>query len=80
MTYSNGLGADDKLQGRSMKPGVLAGIRKILSACNLMEVGVELANKFRCHSASGMVANKIFQPVILTGHQVNKFNTIDILK
>ena len=67
-------------QGRPLKPGVLAGTPKILFACNLMQVGVEPVNKFRCHSASGMVANKIFQPIILTGHQVNKFDTIDILK
>ena len=45
-----------------------------------MEVLVELTNKFRRHSASGMVANKIFQLVLLAGHQIPKFHTIDILK
>jgi len=75
-------GNSDEVQsrGRPLKPGGLAGTRKIPFAGNLMEMPVELPNKFRCHSASGMVANKIFQPDILTGHQVNKFDTIDILK
>jgi hypothetical protein len=58
----------------------LTGIPKILFAYNLMEVLVEHPNKFRRHSASGMVANKIFQLALLAGHQIYKFHTINILK
>ena len=67
-------------QGRPLKPGGLAGTRKIPFASNLMEMLVELPNKFRRHSASGMVADKIFQPALLAGHQIYKFYAIDILK
>jgi hypothetical protein len=44
-----------------------------------MEMPVKLPNKFRRHSASGMIANKIFQTGLLAGHQVYKFDAIDIL-
>jgi hypothetical protein len=71
---------DEKLQGGSLKPCILAGIPEILFACNFLKVGVELTNEFWRHSASGMVANKISQSVLLTGHQIYKFNSIDILK
>ncbi len=67
-------------QGKPLKPGGLAGTRKIIFADNLMEMLVELTNKFRRHSAPGMVADKIFQPGLLAGHQIYKFYAIDILK
>lgn len=68
------------LQGRPLKPGGLAGIRQFPFAGNLMEMPVELPNEFGRHSATGMVANKIFQLDLLAGHQIYKFDTIDILK
>ena len=67
-------------QGRPLKASGLAGTRKIIFANNLMEMLVELPNKFRRHSAPGMVADKIFQPALLAGHQIYKFYAIDILK
>lgn len=74
----NGNGVDVQLQGRPLKPDGLAGIRKILFPGNLMQMLVELPNKFGRHSASGMVANKIFQLDLLAGHQIHQFDTIDI--
>ena len=52
----------------------------ILFVQKLMEVLVEFSNKFRCHSACRVVSNKRFQLVLLTGHQIYKFQTVDILK
>ncbi len=66
-------------QGRALKPGGLARIGEISSAENLMEMLVEFSNKFRCHSAPGMAANKIFQLVLLAGHYIYEFDTIDVL-
>jgi hypothetical protein len=63
-----GKSEDAQSQGRALKPGGLARIGEISSAKNLMEMLVELPNKFRGHSAPGMVANKIFQLVLLAGH------------
>lgn len=76
----NGNSDEVQSQRRPLKPGGLAGTRKIPFASNLMEMLVELPNKFRRHSASGMVADKIFQPAFLAGHQIYKFYAIDILK
>lgn len=41
---------------------------------------IEFSNKVRCHSTGRMVANKIFQLGLLTGHQIDKFQTVDVLK
>ena len=76
----NGNSEEARSQRRPLKPGGLAGTRKISFANNLMEMLIEFPNKFRRHSSPGMVANKIFQPALLTGHQIHKFDTIDILK
>ena len=45
-----------------------------------MEVLIYFSDKFRCHSACRMVSNKGFQLVLLTGHQIYKFQTVDLLK
>ena len=64
----HGNGEDDQSQGRSLRSGGLARIREISFTNNLMEMLVELPNKLRRHSAPGVVANKIFQLVLLAGH------------
>ena len=76
----NGNSEELQAQGRSLKPGGLAGIREISFAKNLMVMLVELPNKFRRHSTPGMVANKIFQTALLAGHQIYKFDSINVLK
>ena len=76
----NGNSEAVRSQGRRLKPGGLAGTRKISFANNLMEMLIELPNKFRRHSAPGVVTNKIFQLALLTGHQIYKLDTIDVLK
>ncbi len=68
------------LHGRPLKPEVATGIAKILFAFKLRQERVELSHKFWRHSASGMVANEIFQPGLLAGHQIHKFKAIDVLK
>ena len=45
-----------------------------------MDVLIEFSNKFRCHSACRIVSNKMFQLGLLTGHQIYKFQTVNILK
>ena len=68
------------LEAGTLKPRGLAGTRQIPFTNGLMEMLIEFPDKFRCHSAPGMIANKIFQPGLLAGHQIYKFNTIDILE
>ena len=65
---------------RSLKPEIAARIGNILFADQLVQVLIEFMQEFRRHSAAGMVANKMFQLISLTGHRINELNSINVLK
>ena len=56
-----------------------AAVCKLLFAQRLMEKLIKLPDKVGCHSSDGVFVYKMLQIILLSGHQVQEFDTIELI-